>query len=202
MSAQPHGCFKCSDRNLSIKRTTMRNKHQPKLTSEVFLLEAVKTTRHMLETQQLDRVWQLYSVDNVNLLQQKSKLKEIKGNVKRSMSWNSDILYCQRQRPKSIIVHREDTGKGDVRTACWLLVTQPLDVINTAPMEIQVACETSLEENIKVVCTQGKMFILKHSLWRLVLKRIQRKQSLQRKRSKGWTFPENARFLKLRLLKF
>uniref|UniRef100_A0A493T222 LIM zinc-binding domain-containing protein n=2 Tax=Anas platyrhynchos TaxID=8839 RepID=A0A493T222_ANAPP len=39
----------------------MRNKHQPKLTSEVFLLGAVKTTRHMLETQQLDRVWQLYS---------------------------------------------------------------------------------------------------------------------------------------------
>lgn len=46
----------------------------------------------MLETQQLDKVWQLYSVDNVNLLQQKSKLKEIKGNVKHVLKLRHLIL--------------------------------------------------------------------------------------------------------------
>ncbi|NXL05775.1 XIRP2 protein, partial [Mesembrinibis cayennensis] len=46
---------------------------------------AVKTLRHVLEAQNLDKLGQLYPVDVLNLLQLRSELKELKGSVKRSI---------------------------------------------------------------------------------------------------------------------
>ncbi|XP_068804808.1 xin actin-binding repeat-containing protein 2 isoform X3 [Struthio camelus] len=114
----------------------------------------VKTVRYMFETQNLDKLGQLYSVDEVNLLQLRSELKEIKGNVKRSIKhFETRPLYVIRDSLGQILeiktVCREDTEKGDVRTARWMFETQPLDMINKDPVEIKVLRGISMEENIK-----------------------------------------------------
>lgn len=75
---------------------------------------------------------------------------------------------CQRQllgyRARNTIVHREDTEKEDASTACWMLATQPSDIINTESVEIQVAFELSLEGNIKGGVHRAKHFTFKHRL--------------------------------------
>ncbi|XP_064371571.1 xin actin-binding repeat-containing protein 2 [Dromaius novaehollandiae] len=114
----------------------------------------VKTVRYMFETQNLDKLGQLYSVDEVNLLQLRSELKEIKGNVKRSIKhFETRPLYVIRDNLGQMLeiktVRREDTEKGDVRTARWMFETQPLDMINKDPVEIKVLRGISMEENVK-----------------------------------------------------
>ncbi|XP_010212808.1 PREDICTED: xin actin-binding repeat-containing protein 2 [Tinamus guttatus] len=114
----------------------------------------VKTVKYMFETQNLDKLGQLYSVDEVNLLQLRSELKEIKGNVKRSIKhFETRPLYVIRDNLGQILeiktVHREDIEKGDVRTARWMFETQPLDRINKDPVEIKVLRGISMEENVK-----------------------------------------------------
>ncbi|XP_010605206.1 xin actin-binding repeat-containing protein 2 [Fukomys damarensis] len=114
----------------------------------------VKTVRYMFETQHLDQLGQLHSVDEVNLLQLRSELKEIKGNVKRSIKcFETQPLYVIRDGLGQMLeiktVHREDVEKGDVRTARWLFETQPLDTINKDIKEIKVIRGISMEENVK-----------------------------------------------------
>ncbi|KAM8806573.1 xin actin-binding repeat-containing protein 2 [Eudromia elegans] len=114
----------------------------------------VKTVKYMFETQNLDKLGQLYAVDEVNLLQLRSELKEIKGNVKRSIKhFETRPLYVIRDNLGQILeiktVRREDIEKGDVRTARWMFETQPLDMINKDPVEIKVLRGISMEENIK-----------------------------------------------------
>ncbi|XP_067154729.1 xin actin-binding repeat-containing protein 2 [Apteryx mantelli] len=114
----------------------------------------VKTVRYMFETQSLDKLGQLYSVDEVNLLQLRSELKEIKGNVKRSIKhFETRPFYVIRDNLGQILeiktVCREDIEKGDVRTARWMFETQPLDMINKDPVEIKVLHGISMEENVK-----------------------------------------------------
>ncbi|KAF0870669.1 XIRP2 protein, partial [Crocuta crocuta] len=114
----------------------------------------VKTVRYMFETQHLDQLGQLHSVDEVHLLQLRSELKEIKGNVKRSIKcFETQPLYVIRDGLGQMLeiktVHREDVEKGDVRTARWMFETQPLDTINKDITEIKVVRGISMEENIK-----------------------------------------------------
>lgn len=114
----------------------------------------VKTVRYMFETQQLDQLGQLHSVDEMNLLQLRSELKEIKGNVKRSIKcFETQPLYVIRDGSGQMLeiktVQREDIEKGDVRTARWMFETQPLDTIKQDITEIKVVRGISMEENVK-----------------------------------------------------
>lgn len=121
----------------------------------------VKTVRYMFETQHLDQLGQLHSMDEVHLLQLRSELKEIKGNVKRSIkSFETQPLYVIRDGLGQMLeiktVHREDVEKGDVRTARWMFETQPLDTINKDITEIKVVRGISMEENVKGGVSRAK----------------------------------------------
>ncbi|XP_053453925.1 xin actin-binding repeat-containing protein 2 isoform X1 [Nycticebus coucang] len=121
----------------------------------------VKTVRYMFETQHLDQLGQLHSVDEVHLLQLRSELKEIKGNVKRSIQcFETQPLYVIRDGLGQMLeiktVHREDVEKGDVRTARWMFETQPLDTINKDITEIKVVRGISMEENVKGGVSRAK----------------------------------------------
>uniref|UniRef100_A0A8D0VMA4 Xin actin binding repeat containing 2 n=3 Tax=Sus scrofa TaxID=9823 RepID=A0A8D0VMA4_PIG len=121
----------------------------------------VKTVRYMFETQHLDQLGQLHSVDEGHLLQLRSELKEIKGNVKRSIKcFETQPLYVIRDGSGQMLeiktVHREDIEKGDVRTARWMFETQPLDTINKNITEIKVIRGISMEENIKGGVSRAK----------------------------------------------
>ncbi|XP_048201251.1 xin actin-binding repeat-containing protein 2 isoform X1 [Perognathus longimembris pacificus] len=121
----------------------------------------VKTVRYMFETQHLDQLGQLHSVEEVNLLQLRSELKEIKGNVKRSIKcFETQPLYVIRddfgQMLEIKTVHREDIEKGDVRTARWMFETLPLDTINKEITEIKVVRGISMEENVKGGVSRAK----------------------------------------------
>ncbi|KAL1787143.1 xin actin-binding repeat-containing protein 2 [Sigmodon hispidus] len=121
----------------------------------------VKTVRYMFETQHLDQLGQLHSVDEVNLLQLRSELKEIKGNVKRSIKcFETQPLYVIRDGSGQMLeiktVQREDIKKGDVRTARWMFETQPLGTINKDITEIKVVRGISMEENVKGGVSRAK----------------------------------------------
>ncbi|XP_038193477.1 xin actin-binding repeat-containing protein 2 isoform X1 [Arvicola amphibius] len=121
----------------------------------------VKTVRYMFETQNLDQLGQLHSVDEVHLLQLRSELKEIKGNVKRSIKcFETQPLYVIRdgsgQTLEIITVQREDVERGDVRTARWMFETQPLDAISKDITEIKVVRGISMEENVKGGVSRAK----------------------------------------------
>ncbi|XP_060008708.1 xin actin-binding repeat-containing protein 2 isoform X1 [Lagenorhynchus albirostris] len=121
----------------------------------------VKTVRYMFETQHLDQLRHLHSVDEVHLLQLRSELKEIKGNVKRSIKcFETQPLYVIRDGSGQMLeiktVHREDVEKGDVRRARWMFETQPLDTINKDITEIKVIRGISMEENVKGGVSRAK----------------------------------------------
>ncbi|XP_016289174.2 xin actin-binding repeat-containing protein 2 isoform X1 [Monodelphis domestica] len=121
----------------------------------------VKTVKYLFETQNLDQLGQLYSVDEANLLQLRSELKEIKGNVKRSIKhFETQPLYVIKDDLGQILeiktVHREDIEKGDVRTARWMFETQPLDMINKDITEVKVVRGISMEENIRGGVSKAK----------------------------------------------
>ncbi|CAO2597207.1 Xin actin-binding repeat-containing protein 2 [Lemmus lemmus] len=121
----------------------------------------VKTVRYMFETQNLDQLGQLHSVDEVHLLQLRSELKEIKGNVKRSIKcFETQPLYVIRDGSGQMLeiktVQREDTERGDVRTARWMFETQPLDTISKDITEIKVVRGISMEENVKGGVSRAK----------------------------------------------
>ncbi|ELW62304.1 Xin actin-binding repeat-containing protein 2 [Tupaia chinensis] len=121
----------------------------------------VKTVRYMFETQHLDQLGPLHSVDEVQLLQLRSELKEIKGNVKRSIKrFETQPLYVIRDGLGQILeiktVQREDIEKGDVKTARWMFETQPLDTINKDITEIKIVRGISMEENVKGGVSRAK----------------------------------------------
>ncbi|XP_042328963.1 xin actin-binding repeat-containing protein 2 isoform X2 [Sceloporus undulatus] len=114
----------------------------------------VKTVKYMFEMQHLDSLGQLYSVDETKLLQLRSELKEIKGDVKRSIRHFETLpMYVIRNNLGQMLeiktVHREDLERGDVRTVRWMFETQPLDMINKESTEIKVVRGISMEESIK-----------------------------------------------------
>ncbi|XP_012382955.2 xin actin-binding repeat-containing protein 2 isoform X1 [Dasypus novemcinctus] len=145
---------------------SMNKMHQSQEQSEVTAFKDitggdVKTVRYMFETQHLDQLGQLHSVDEAHLLQLRSELKEIKGNVKRSIKcFETQPLYVIRddfgQMLEIKTVHREDVEKGDVRTARWMFETQPLDTINKDITEIKIVRGISMEENVKGGVSRAK----------------------------------------------
>uniref|UniRef100_H0XXD6 Xin actin binding repeat containing 2 n=1 Tax=Otolemur garnettii TaxID=30611 RepID=H0XXD6_OTOGA len=145
---------------------TMNKMHQSQEESAETIIKDitggdVKTVRYMFETQHLDQLGQLHSVDEVHLLQLRSELKEIKGNVKRSIKcFETQPLYVIRDGLGQMLeiktVHREDVEKGDVRTARWMFETQPLDTINKDITEIKVVRGISMEENVKGGVSRAK----------------------------------------------
>ncbi|XP_055966281.1 xin actin-binding repeat-containing protein 2 isoform X1 [Sorex fumeus] len=145
---------------------SMNKMHQSQEESEVTSVKDitggdVKTVRYMFETQQLDQLGPLHSVDEVYLLQLKSELKEIKGNVKRSIKcFETQPLYVIRDGLGQMLeiktVHREDIERGDVRTARWMFETQPLDTINKDITEIKVVRGISMEESVKGGVSRAK----------------------------------------------
>ncbi|KAI5933531.1 Xin actin-binding repeat-containing protein 2 [Manis javanica] len=121
----------------------------------------VKTVRHMFKTLHLDQLGQFNTVDEVHLLQLRSELQEIKGNVKESIKcFETQPFYVIRDGLGQILeiktVHREDVEKGDVRTAHWMLETQPLDTINKDITETKVIREISMEEKVKGGVSRAK----------------------------------------------
>ncbi|XP_023586371.1 xin actin-binding repeat-containing protein 2 isoform X1 [Trichechus manatus latirostris] len=140
--------------------------HQSQEESEVTTVKDitggdVKTVRYMFETQHLDQLGQLHSVDEVHLLQLRSELKEIKGNVKRSIKcFETQPLYVIRDGSGQMLeiktLHREDIERGDVRTARWMFETQPLDTINKDITEIKVVRGISIKENVKGGVSRAK----------------------------------------------
>ncbi|XP_013921026.1 PREDICTED: xin actin-binding repeat-containing protein 2 [Thamnophis sirtalis] len=121
----------------------------------------VKTVKYMFETQNLDSLGQLYSVDEAKLLQLRSELKEIKGDVKRSIRHFETLpMYVIRNDLGQMLeiktVHREDLEKGDVKTVHWMFETQPLDVINKDSVDIKVVRGISMEENVKGEVSRAK----------------------------------------------
>ncbi|XP_064419792.1 xin actin-binding repeat-containing protein 2 [Latimeria chalumnae] len=114
----------------------------------------VKNVKYLFETQHLDKLGQLDSVEEVNFLQLKSELEEIKGDVKTTTRlFETQPLYVIRDSSGQVLeiktVQREDIEKGDVRTARWLFETQPLDMINKDASQVKVVCGISMEENVK-----------------------------------------------------
>ncbi|XP_006867069.1 PREDICTED: xin actin-binding repeat-containing protein 2-like [Chrysochloris asiatica] len=140
--------------------------HQSQEESEVSTIKDitggdVKTVRYMFETQHLDQLGQLRSVDEAHLLQLRSELKEMKGNVKRSIKcFETQPLYVIRDGLGQMLeiktVHREDIEKGNVITARWMFETQPLDTINKDITEIKVVRGISMEENVKGGVSRAK----------------------------------------------
>ncbi|KAM6174909.1 xin actin-binding repeat-containing protein 2 [Erethizon dorsatum] len=149
-------------RTLDSMNKTHKNQEESALTITRDITGGdVKTVRYMFETQHLDQLGQLHSVDEVNLLQLRSELKEIKGNVKRSIKcFETQPLYVIRDGLGQMLeiktVHREDIEKGDVRTARWLFETQALDTINKDITEIKVVRGISMEENVKGGVSRAK----------------------------------------------
>ncbi|XP_078250682.1 xin actin-binding repeat-containing protein 2 [Pogona vitticeps] len=131
-----------------------KDQESEEISSEEITGGDVKTVRYMFEMQHLDSLGQLYSVDEATLLQLRSELKEIKGDVKRSIRHFETLpMYVIRNNMGQMLeiktVHREDLEKGDVRTVRWMFETQPLDTINKDSSEIKVVRGISMEENIK-----------------------------------------------------
>ncbi|XP_049743321.1 xin actin-binding repeat-containing protein 2 [Elephas maximus indicus] len=161
------GDVRAAQRMFETKPLDALNKmHQSQEESEVTTIKDitggdVKTVRYMFETQHLDQLGQLHSVDEVHLLQLRSELKEIKGNVKRSIKcFETQPLYVIRDGSGQMLeiktVHREDVEKGDVRTARWMFETQPLDTINKDITEIKVVRGISIKENVKGGVSKAK----------------------------------------------
>ncbi|XP_006879542.1 PREDICTED: xin actin-binding repeat-containing protein 2-like [Elephantulus edwardii] len=145
---------------------TLNKMHQSPEESEITTIKDitggdVKTVRYMFETQNLDQLGQLHSVDEGHLLQLRSELKEMKGNVKRSIKcFETQPLYVIRDGSGQMLeiktVHREDVEKGNVRTARWMFETQPLDTINKEITEINVVRGIAMEENVKGGVSRAK----------------------------------------------
>ncbi|XP_077175929.1 xin actin-binding repeat-containing protein 2 isoform X2 [Paroedura picta] len=139
----------------SMNKIHLEKEHESdELTTEEIAGGDVKTVKYMFETQHLDRLGQLYSVDEAKLLQLRSELKEIKGEVKRCIRHFETLpMYVIRNDLGQMLeiktVHREELERGDVRTVRWMFETQPLDTINKDSLEIKVVRGISMEENVK-----------------------------------------------------
>ncbi|XP_048455178.1 xin actin-binding repeat-containing protein 2 [Rhincodon typus] len=111
----------------------------------------VKTARYLFETQSLDTLGHLDSVDEMNFLQLKTEVQEIKGNVKKTTKlFETQPLYVIRDWSGQVLeiqtVKREEIERGDVKTALWLFETKPLDMIHKDVSSIKVVCGISREE--------------------------------------------------------
>ncbi|XP_069814943.1 xin actin-binding repeat-containing protein 1 [Dendropsophus ebraccatus] len=114
----------------------------------------VKGTKILFETQSLDEVGRCNSVEEDSLLQLKSEIQELKGDVNKTVKYFQTEPLCA-IRDKTGNIHeiksvcREETQSNDVKTARWLFETQPLDTIHKDTSKVQVIRGISLEEIAK-----------------------------------------------------
>ncbi|KAG8573296.1 hypothetical protein GDO81_012347 [Engystomops pustulosus] len=114
----------------------------------------VKGTKILFETQSLDEVGRCNSVEEHSILQLKSEIQEVKGDVNKTVKYFQTEPLCA-LRDKTGNVHeiksicREETQSNDVKTARWLFETQPLDTIHKDTSKVQIIRGISLEEIAK-----------------------------------------------------
>ncbi|NXH11103.1 XIRP1 protein, partial [Bucco capensis] len=111
----------------------------------------VKGARQLFEAQSLDAIGRCYSVEEKSILQLKSEIQELKGDVKKTVRlFQTEPLCAIRDKTGNIheikSVCREEIQSNAVRTARWLFETQPLDTINKDTSKVQIIRGISLEE--------------------------------------------------------
>uniref|UniRef100_A0A8C3P6F8 Xin actin binding repeat containing 1 n=1 Tax=Cyanoderma ruficeps TaxID=181631 RepID=A0A8C3P6F8_9PASS len=111
----------------------------------------VKGAKQLFEAQSLDAIGRCSSVEEKSILQLKSEIQELKGDVKKTIRLFQTEPLCA-IRDKSGTIHeiksvcREEIQSNAVRTARWLFETQPLDTINKDTSKVQIIRGISLEE--------------------------------------------------------
>ncbi|NXN25172.1 XIRP1 protein, partial [Nycticryphes semicollaris] len=111
----------------------------------------VKGTKQLFEAQSLDAIGRCCSVEEKSILQLKSEIQELKGDVKKTIRlFQTEPLCAIRDKTGNIheikSVCREEIQSNAVRTARWLFETQPLDTINKDTSKVQIIRGISLEE--------------------------------------------------------
>uniref|UniRef100_A0A8D0FTQ8 Xin actin binding repeat containing 1 n=1 Tax=Strix occidentalis caurina TaxID=311401 RepID=A0A8D0FTQ8_STROC len=111
----------------------------------------VKGARQLFEAQSLDAIGRCCSVEEKSILQLKSEIQELKGDVKKTVRlFQTEPLCAIRDKTGNIheikSVCREEIQSNAVRTARWLFETQPLDTINKDTSKVQIIRGISLEE--------------------------------------------------------
>uniref|UniRef100_A0A8B9ZVK0 Xin actin binding repeat containing 1 n=1 Tax=Anas zonorhyncha TaxID=75864 RepID=A0A8B9ZVK0_9AVES len=111
----------------------------------------VKGARELFEAQSLDAIGRCCSVEEKSILQLKSEIQELKGDVKKTIRlFQTEPLCAIRDKTGNIheikSVCREEIQSNAVRTARWLFETQPLDTINKDTSKVQIIRGISLEE--------------------------------------------------------
>jgi len=103
----------------------------------------VKGAKELFEAQSLDAIGRCCSVEEKSILQLKSEIQELKGDVKKTIRlFQTDPLCAIRDKTGNIheikSVCREEIQSNAVRTARWLFETQPLDTINKDTSKVQI----------------------------------------------------------------
>ncbi|XP_074841245.1 xin actin-binding repeat-containing protein 1 isoform X1 [Carettochelys insculpta] len=111
----------------------------------------VKGAKQLFETYSLEALGHCSSVEEQSILQLKSEIQEIKGDVKKTIKlFQTEPLCAIRDNTGNIheikSVCREEIQSNAVRTARWLFETQPLDTINKDPSHVKIIRGISLEE--------------------------------------------------------
>ncbi|NWT42294.1 XIRP1 protein, partial [Chroicocephalus maculipennis] len=111
----------------------------------------VQGARQLFEAQSLDAIGRCCSVEEKSILQLKSEIQELKGDVKKTIRlFQTEPLCAIRDKTGNIheikSVCREEIQSNAVRTARWLFETQPLDTINKDTSKVQIIRGISLEE--------------------------------------------------------
>ncbi|NWS56295.1 XIRP1 protein, partial [Chunga burmeisteri] len=111
----------------------------------------VKGARQLFEAHSLDAIGRCCSVEEKSILQLKSEIQELKGDVKKTVRlFQTEPLCAIRDKTGNIheikSVCREEIQSNAVRTARWLFETQPLDTINKDTSKVQIIRGISLEE--------------------------------------------------------
>ncbi|KAJ7322126.1 hypothetical protein JRQ81_018413 [Phrynocephalus forsythii] len=114
----------------------------------------VKGAAQLFETYSLDALGRCSSVEEQSILQLKSEIQELKGDVKKTIKlFQTEPLCAIRDKNGNMheikSVCREEIQSNAVKTARWLFETQPLDTINKDPSKVQVIRGISLEEVAK-----------------------------------------------------
>ncbi|XP_053569757.1 xin actin-binding repeat-containing protein 1-like [Bombina bombina] len=111
----------------------------------------VKGTKFLFETHSLSEVGRCNSVEEQSILQLKSEIQELKGDVKKTVKlFQTEPLCAIRDKTGNIheikSVCREDTQINNVNTTRWLFETQPLDTFHKDSTNIHIIRGISLEE--------------------------------------------------------
>ncbi|NWW91232.1 XIRP1 protein, partial [Rhynochetos jubatus] len=111
----------------------------------------VKGAKQLFEAQSLDAIGRCCSVEEKSILQLKSEIQELKGDVKKTIRlFQTEPLCAIRDKTGNIheikSVCREEIQSNAVRTARWLFETQPLDTINKDTSKVKIIRGISLEE--------------------------------------------------------